>query len=183
MSIQQRSLAKRLNRYDDVCKSKRRKQSIQYLSFQKNSSSQWSDVAIDTWQKTSIRFLLMRTAFQSTSHKVMIAWSKMKYSIDSQFLRMKQLTDISFEYDKWCIQRQRSFLFDTSLNDENIKRWETWWILISRSQRTCYVKSTWRVSEALFVERRFSLKISWSRSQYSIFASCSMINSNVWTYI
>ncbi len=164
MSIQQRSLAKRSNRYDDVRKSKRRKRSIQYLSFQKKSSSQWSDVAIDTWQKTSIRFLLMRTAFQSTSHKAMMTWSKMKYSIDSQFSRMKQLTDLSFEYNRWCIQRQRSFLVDTSLNDENIKRWETWWILISRSQQTCCVKSTWRVSEASFVEKRFSLKISWLRS-------------------
>ncbi len=183
MSIQQRSLAKRLNRYDDVRKLKKRKRSIQYLSSQKNSSSQWSDVAIDTWRKTSIRSLLMRTAFWSTSHKAMIAWSKMKYSIDSQFSRMKQLTDLSFEYDRWCIRRQRSFFFNTNLNDENIKRWETWWISISRSQRTCCVKSTWRVSEASFVEKRFSLKISWSRSRYSIFASCSMINSSIWTYI
>jgi len=183
MSIQQRSLAKRSNRYDDVHRSKKRKRFIQYLSSQKNSSSQWSDVAINTWQKTSIRSLLMRTAFQSTSHKAMIAWSKMKYSIDFQFLRMKQLTDLSFEYDKWCIQRQRSFLFDTSLNNENIKWWETWWISISWSQRTCCVKSTWRVFEASFVEKRFSLKISWLKSRYSIFASCSMINSSFWTYI
>ncbi len=133
MSIQQRSLAKRLNRYDDVRRSKKRKRSIQYLSSQKKLSSQWFDVAINTWQKTLIKSLLMRTAFWSTSHKVMIAWSKMKYSIDFQFSRMKQLTDFSFKYDRWCIQRQRSFLFDTSLNDENIKRWETCWISISWS--------------------------------------------------
>jgi len=183
INIQQRSLAKRLNKYDDVRRLKRRKQSIQYLSFQKKLSSQWSDVAINIWQKTLIRFLLMRTAFWSTSHKVMIAWSKMKYSINLQFLRMKQLTDFSFKYDKWCIWRQRSFFFDTSLNDENIKQWETCWILISQLQQTCYVKSIWRVSEASFVERRFLLKISWSRSQYSILASYLIINSNVWTYL
>ncbi len=96
---------------------------------------------------------------------------------------MKQLTDLSFEYNKWCIQCQWLFFFNTSLNDENIKWWETWWISVSLSSRTCCVKSTWRVSEASFVEKRFSLKISWSRSWYSIFASCSMINSSVWTYI
>jgi len=183
ISIQQRSLAKRLNRYDDVHKSKKRKQSIQYLSFQKKLSSQWSDVAIDIWWKTSIRFLLMRTAFQSTSHKAMITWSKMKYSIDSQFLKMKQLTDFSFKYDRWCIQCQWLFFFDTSLNDENIKWWETCWILISWSQQTCCIKLIWRVSEASFVEKRFLLKISWSKSQYSILTSCSIINSNVWTYL
>ncbi len=160
MSIQQRSLAKRSNKYDDVRRSKRRKQSIQYLSSQKKSSSQWSDVAIDTWWKTSIKSLLMRTAFQSMSDKAMIAWSKMKYSIDSQFSKMKQLTDFSFEYDRWCIQRQRSFFFDINLNDENIKRWETCWISISWSQRACCVKSIWRVFDASFVERRFLLKIS-----------------------
>jgi len=49
MSIQQRSLAKRLNKYDDVCRLKRRKWFIQYLSSQKKLSSQWSDVAIDIW--------------------------------------------------------------------------------------------------------------------------------------
>ena len=96
---------------------------------------------------------------------------------------MKQLIDFSFKYDKWCIWRQRSFFFNTSLNDENIKRWETCWILISWSQQTCCVKSVWRVSEASFVKRRFLLKISWSKSRYSILASCSMINSNVWTYL
>ncbi len=113
----------------------------------------------------------------------MIAWSKMKYSIDLQFSRMKQLTDFSFKYDRWCIQRQRSFLFDTSLNDENIKRWETCWISISWSQRTCCIKLIWRVSEASFVKKRFLLKISWSRLWYSILTLCSMINSNVWTYL
>ncbi len=183
MSIQQRFLAKRSNKYDDVHKLKRRKQFIQYLSLQKKLSSQWSDVAINTWQKMLIKFLLMRIAFQSTSHKVMIAWSKMKYSIDFQFSRMKQLTDLSFEYDKWCIQRQRSFFFNTSLSDENIKWWETCWILISQLQWTCCIKSIWRVFEASFVKKRFLLKISWSRSQYSILASCSMINSNIWTYL
>ncbi len=96
---------------------------------------------------------------------------------------MKQLTDFSFKYDRWCIQRQRSSFFDTSLNDENIKRWETCWISISWSQWTCCVKSICRVSEASFVEERFLLKISWSRPRYSILASCSMINSNVWTYL
>jgi len=55
--------------------------------------------------------------------------------------------------------------------------------LISWSQRTCCVKSTWRVFEASFVEKRFLLKISWFKPQYSIFASCSIINSNVWTYL
>ncbi len=106
----------------------------------------------------------------------------MKYSTDSQFSRMKQLTDFSFKYDKWCIRHQRSFLFDTSLNNKNMKWWETCWILISWSQWTCCIKLIWRVSEASFVEKRFLLKISWLRSQYSILASCSMINSNVWTY-
>ena len=96
---------------------------------------------------------------------------------------MKQLTDFSFEYDRWCIRRQRSFFFNNNLNDENIKRWETCWISISRSQRACCVKLIWRVFDASFVEKRFLLKISWLRLWYSILASCSMINSNVWTYL
>ena len=143
---------------------RKEKRFIQYLSSQKKSSSQWSDVAINTWWKTSIRFLLMRTAFWLMSHRVMITWSKMKYSIDSQFLKIKQLTNFSFKYDRWCIQRQQSFFFDTSLNDENIKQWETCWILISWSQQTCCIKLIWRVSEASFVKRRFLLKISWLKS-------------------
>jgi len=128
MSIQQRFLAKRLNRYDDVHKSKKRKRSIQYLSSQKNSSSQWSDVAIDTWWKTSIRFLLMRTAFWSTSHKVIIAWSKMKYSIDFQFSRMNRLIassqvieielnqNFDIEYSSWVMMLISSIDSNSRLN-------------------------------------------------------------------
>ncbi len=113
----------------------------------------------------------------------MIAWSNMKYSIDFQFLKMKQLTDFSFKYDRWCIQHQQSFFFDINLNDENIKWWKICWISISWSQRTCCIKSICRIFEASFVERRFLLKISWSRSWYAILTLCSMINSNVWTYL
>ncbi len=50
-------------------------------------------------------------------------------------------------------------------------------------QQTCCVKLIWRVSEASFVKKRFLLKISWLKSQYSILALYSMINNNVWTYL
>ncbi len=86
MSIQQRSLAKRLNKYDDVCKLKRRKQFIQYLFFQKNLSNQWSDVAIDIWWKTLIKSFLIKTMFQSMLHKVDQQWNSSVNNADYEFI-------------------------------------------------------------------------------------------------
>jgi len=128
--------------------------SILFFSKEFEQSMIWCNYRHNTWWKTLIKFLLMRTAFQSTSHKTMIAWSKIKYSIVSQFSRILQLTDLSLKYDKWCIQCQWSFFFNTSFSNENIKRWKIWRISVSRSQRNCCIKSTWRVSETSFVERR-----------------------------
>jgi hypothetical protein len=107
----------------------------------------------------------------STRRIFSIVLSMIAYFNASYSREMWSVIDDFLKWDRWWILRQSSFDLKTSLNENEIKN--------SRTLFTCAILllSTWLftlfviMSEASLTKMRFSFKISWEESMYSIFTS------------
>jgi hypothetical protein len=107
----------------------------------------------------------------STRRIFSIVSSMMTYFNVSYFRKMWSLIDDFLRWDRWWILRQSSFDLETSSSEDEMKN-----LRISFTYEILFF-STWLftsfviMSEASLTKMRFSLKINWKRSMYSIFAS------------
>jgi hypothetical protein len=123
------------------------------------------------WRKISIRSLLIIMQSSSTRRIFSIVSSMIAYFNAFYSREMWSLIDDFLKWDKWWILRQSSFDLETSSSENEMKN--------SRTSFTCAILlfSTWLftsfviMSEASLTKMRFSFKISWRKSMYSIFAS------------
>jgi hypothetical protein len=107
----------------------------------------------------------------STQRMFSIVSSMMMYFRASHSREMWSLIDDFLRWDKWWILRQSSFDFETSLSENEIKNSRISFTYEILSLSTWLFTSFVIMSETSLTKMRFSLKISWEKSMYSIFAS------------
>jgi hypothetical protein len=152
-------------------RSNERNRFSQYWECHRKLSSQWSNVATEMWRKVSIKSLLIIMQSSSTRRIFSIVSSMIAYFNASHFREMWSLIDDFLKWDRWWILRQSLFDLKTSSSENEMKN--------SRTSFTCAILSlsTWLftsfviMSETSLTKMRFTLKISWKESMYSIFAS------------
>jgi hypothetical protein len=118
-----------------------------------------------------IRSLLIIMQLSSTWKIFSIVSSMIVYFNAFHSREMWSLINDFLRWDRWWILRQLSFDLETSSSENEIKN--------SRTSFNCAILflSTWLftsfviMSEASLTKMRFSLKINWEESMYSIFAS------------
>jgi hypothetical protein len=96
----------------------------------------------------------------------MIAYFNVSYS-----RKMWSLIDDLLKWNRWWILRQSSFDLKMSSSENKIKNSRTSFIYAILSLSTWLFTSFVIISKTSFTKMRFSLKINWKESMYSIFAS------------
>jgi hypothetical protein len=108
----------------------------------------------------------------------MIAYFNVFYSRE-----MWLLNDDFLKWDKWWILRQSSFDLKTSSSKNEIKNSRTSFIYAILFLSTWLFTSFVIMSEDSLTKMRFSLKISWEESMYSIFASHWIMSRIIRVYV
>jgi hypothetical protein len=135
------------------------------------------------WRKVSIRSLLIIMQSSSTRRIFSIVSSMIAYFNASHSREMWSLIDDFLRWDRWWILRQSSFNLKTSSSENEMKN--------SRTSFTCAILllSTWLftsfviMSEVSLTKMRFTLRISWRESMYSIFASHWIMSKMTRVYV
>jgi hypothetical protein len=123
------------------------------------------------WRKVSIRSFLIIMQSSSTRRIFSIVSSMMTYFNVSHSREMWLLIDDLLRWDRWWILRQSSFDLETSSSEDEMKNSRISFIYEILLFSTWLFTSFVIMSEASLTKIRFSLRISWERSMYSIFAS------------
>jgi hypothetical protein len=122
------------------------------------------------WRKVSIRFLLIIMHSSSTRRIFSIVSSMMTYFNISHSREMWSFIDDFLRWDRWWILRQSSLDLETSSSEDEMKN--------SRISFKCEILffSIWLftlfviMSKTSLTKMKFSFRINWERSMYSIFA-------------
>jgi hypothetical protein len=107
----------------------------------------------------------------STRRIFSIVSSMIAYFNASHSREMWSLIDDFLRWNKWWILRQSSFDLETSSSENEMKNSRTSFIYAILSLSTWLFTSFVIMSEASLTKMRFSLKINWEESMYSIFTS------------
>jgi hypothetical protein len=119
----------------------------------------------------------------STRRIFSIVWLMIMYFNVFHSREMWSLIDDFLWWDKWWILRQSSFDLKTSSSANKMKN--------SRTSFTCAILSfsSWLftlfviMSEASLTKMRFSFKINWEESMYSIFTSHWIMSRMTYVYV
>jgi hypothetical protein len=119
----------------------------------------------------------------STRRIFSIVSSMIAYFNVSHSREMWSLIDDFLKWNKWWILRQSSFDLETSSSENEMK------ILRTSFTYAILLLSTWLftsfviMSEASLTKMRFSLKISWEESMYSIFTLHWIMSRIIHVYV
>ncbi len=131
------------------------------------------------WRNAFVKSRLIMIVSNSIRSSARTTSSNEMYFIEFHFIKIWSLIDLSTRKNKWWMRRHLSLNFETSLDEEEMNRADDISIFSMRLCLIYSIKFCVNVSKLFLTKTRFSFKICWFESRYSMRASWMIISTIV----